>query len=309
MPARRRCRSAGLAWLLSLGNPARVPLMMVAINLLGIAAIGALSSALSNRLALPAFVPWAVVLWPGFYVALRRDTCEIVSTALLLAALLCYARGWHRRYALVGTLAVLARETTLPVFAGLALWDILQARQPGDARRRIAASICIFVLFAAWQVLLAVTWRSLPMLTGAAGNLGWPLVGVTQLLLDNLTGQRRWTGNPVISLWMRAAVVVSTSVLLGFCILVGSQLRAAIKNKNALGGPLSLSWLLLAAVMLSLAARSAWVEPFAYFRHFTECYVVGCLVLGASAYTPRLRLVNLSALAGLGSAALYLYLA
>jgi hypothetical protein len=45
-------------------------------------------------------------------------------------------------------------------------------------------------------------------------------------------------------------------------------------------GALAAGWLPVIALMSLLTAGGPWVDRNAYFRAFTECYVVGCLVLG-----------------------------
>jgi len=42
---------------------------------------------------------------------------------------------------------------------------------------------------------------------------------------------------------------------------------------------LAAGWLPIVALMSLLTADGPWIDQTAFFRAFTECYVVGCLVL------------------------------
>ena len=108
-----------LAWALSLGQPRLVPLALLLINLAGIAAIALFAARLTRRLELPALVPFAIMLWPGFVVTLTHDTTEILSTAFLMAALDRYFAGRLVALAVLGAIATLTRETSALVLGGL----------------------------------------------------------------------------------------------------------------------------------------------------------------------------------------------
>jgi hypothetical protein len=94
------------AWLLAFGRAAAAPWSLMAVNLLGMAAIGWFGRALAVRAGLAGWVPIAILLWPGFIVALTHDTTEILSEALVLAALVCRLRRQAAGCALLGVLAV-----------------------------------------------------------------------------------------------------------------------------------------------------------------------------------------------------------
>jgi len=42
---------------------------------------------------------------------------------------------------------------------------------------------------------------------------------------------------------------------------------------------LAAAWLPILALMSILSAEGPWVEPIAFLRTFTECWIVGCLLL------------------------------
>ncbi len=61
--------------------------------------------------------------------------------------------------------------------------------------------------------------------------------------------------------------------------MVATRIRATLSSRGDLA-PLGVSWLLIIGLMTLLT--SSWIDPTAYFRAFSECYVVGCLILGAA---------------------------
>lgn len=77
---------------------------------------------------------------------------------------------------------------------------------------------------------------------------------------------------------MRAIVLATSLAILAFCGFVLLMLRFAFQGAEGLR-PLAAGWLLTFALMSLLTAEGPWVDPIAYTRAFTECYVVGCLVV------------------------------
>ncbi len=78
----------------------------------------------------------------------------------------------------------------------------------------------------------------------------------------------------------RSVNLVATFGLAGFCCLVAVRLRGAMRR----GGDavaIATGWLPVAMLMSLLRAGDGpWVTPTEYGRAFSECWVVGCLVLG-----------------------------
>jgi hypothetical protein len=283
------------AWLLAFGRAAAAPWSLLAVNLLGMAAIGWFGRALAVRAGLAGWVPIAILLWPGFIVALTHDTTEILSEALVLAALVCRLRRQAVGCALLGVLAVLTREMTLLTFAGLLLWD---ARQSWLQRRmlpELAAGLAIPVPALIWHLFLASAWVTTPQDHMAVHNLGMPLFGIIDMLIACVTGARLWASSWAKDLVVRGIVLTTAPALLAFCGLVASRVGAVLRGPSVLA-PLALSWCLLAGLMSLMTDEGPWIDPAAYFRAFTECYVTGCLVLGCAgglrAVTPRWALAG-----------------
>jgi hypothetical protein len=270
-----------LAWAAAIGRPEAVPAALFGLNMLGIGAIAALASALAKTAGVSSMLVPAIVLWPGFLVCLTHDTAEITAAALMLGAILCYLQRWFFAYAIGASLATLARETTLPVFAGLLLYDVISARGP-HRKPAIAAGVLLFLPFAAWTVFLTAAWRAVPASQNLARNFGLlPFAGFARMLFDCMTGARAWAPRPLADLIVRGIVLATSLWLAGFACLVAARLPAVLRGASPLR-PLGAAWLLLAAMVALLSAGGPWVEPAGYLRATTEFYVVGCLVLAAS---------------------------
>ncbi len=288
-PAKRMTRVLYplLAWAASFGRAAAAAWAMFAVNLAGLSVIARLTARLASRWDMPAWVPWLVVAWPGFIVALTHDTTEIVSTAFLLGSVAAYLDRRLVAYAALAGCAVLTRETTLAVFAGMLLHAVVWRPVGGRARlAALAACAAPFVAFMAWRQVLAATFQEPPQAHGLAQDLGWPLLGAGRMLLACVTGARPWASTPLRDEGLRAYVLASAVPLLAFCSVVLARLPGCLRRGEI--AVVATAWLPAAALMTLLTAGGPWVDPDAYLRAFTECFVVGCLVLGLSRSAVRL---------------------
>ena len=114
-----------LTWLLSLGQHSLIPVMLVAVNIAAIGALGylgAMFAAEGGRHAL------AGLLLPGYFgliTSLSRDTAEPLAAVCLLAGLLAVRA---RRPVLAGALlayGALTRETVMVAVAALAIMRVI----------------------------------------------------------------------------------------------------------------------------------------------------------------------------------------
>ena len=268
-----------LSWMAALGNAALVPAAMFAVNLLGLAAIAVFSLRIAGRLNLPALTPLAVMLWPGFVVALTHDTTEIVSAALLLGALAAYLADRLVLYALLGALATLTRETGILMLAGILFLELFRVYDGrGRWRRANRALICLLALipFLAWREILHFLWSESPQEARAGHNIGWPMLGAATMLLDTLSGVRHYSPRRGLNIALRAYAFGTATWLLVWCGMTASRAAALLRMKQA--AAVAAGWLPVLALMSLLSAAGPWIDPTAYFRAFTECYVIGCLL-------------------------------
>lgn len=187
-----------LVWALSLGGrPDLVPAVLVIVNLLAIAGVGALGALFARQHGVAPL--WGVLLafYPGLLVSLAGDLAEPLAMLCALGGLLCAKRhrwGWA---ALLLSLAVLARETTALIavallVAGL-LARLLPAAEPRTARGyrisrdhwsgAVVAGGIPLVVALCWQLILLMRWGSLGILEAGTNNLGIPVAGLLASLV------------------------------------------------------------------------------------------------------------------------------
>lgn len=256
-----------LAWAASFGRPQLVPLALLVLNLIGVACIAAFAVRLTRRLALPALVPFAIVLWPGFLVTLTHDTTEILSAALILAALDCYFARRLVAFGVVGAFATLARETSVFVLGGLLVYEIASRNW-----RAMAACLGSILPFVIWRQLQSLFWATSTSSSSVAANIvTWPFLGILTAWSNMAFGHYVPFGG-LKGAVLRGYALVASAGLVAFSIQVVSRVRAAPKALVA-------AWVPTVALMSILTADGPWVEPIAFLRAFTECWVVGCLLL------------------------------
>jgi hypothetical protein len=245
------------------GRPEWVPAAMLIVNLAGLVAIAFFAARIARQLNLGWAFPIAVMLWPGLIITLARDLTEIVAAALLLAAIDSYLSRRMVLFTLFGAAATLTRETTLPFLLGVFLfegWLVWKAREPLKTAIFCAVAVVPNIV---WRVALAMLTEQ-PMLKTQLANADWPLLGYAKALVraQNFS-------------FFAMFVTISLLCLLVFLALVGVSI---IRRPEANG--VVVGWLLLALLMLCLAAGGGpLVEPIAYFRAFTECFMVGAIIL------------------------------
>jgi len=271
-----------LVWIAAAGHQAAVPVAMFLVNLAGLAAIAVFATTLTARLRLPAITPLAIMLWPGFLIALTHDTSEIVATALLLLALDAYFAKRLLAYCVLGALATLTRQTTLPILAGVACFEAVQAIQtprPATSWHRTLVCGLAMAPFLVWLAALHLTWG--PASSAGTNLLGWPFRGAAIMLRDTLIGAKHFVqaNRPGMDALVRVYVVESAAWLLAFCAVTATRIPFVLRLPNT--GALAAGWLPIFALMSMMTADGGWVDRTGYFRAFTECYVVGCLIIAA----------------------------
>lgn len=295
-----------LAWGVAFGQAAFVPASLFLVNLFGIGAIAFLAVRLTARLCLPTLTPLALVLWPGLIVSLTHDTTEIVAAALLLAALDAYFSERLFAYAALGALAALTREISGLFLAGVACFEGVRAVRllswTDGWRRTIIVGLAL-IPFVIWREALLDYWGQSPLAAAVKSDVTWPFLGIVEKLRGTLLG----TGHYGNNLALRGFELGSLGLLAAFCALVSVRLSAILRASSF--GVLAAGWLPVMLLMTMLLADGPLIGPQSYFRAFTECFVVGCLII---ALRPPARWVSQVMFAGcavgwLGACALSFY--
>jgi hypothetical protein len=277
-----------LARLVAGGQARAVPASLLVINLAGIFCLGWLAMRIARSRQWSLAIPLAIAAWPGLLIALTHDTTEILAAALLLGGI---ATWTERRFAIAALLfaaATLTRETSVLVITGLLLsagWRMARPRHAPRPWHEAGWSAAALVPFLGWRQYVTSLWRDAPQRHGVAHNAGWPLLGVIQTTVANLLGRAIGLAHQPRNLISRITALLSVIVLTWFCVRTA---RACVQLlRSPAHGGLAAGWLLVLALMTTLTANGPWVEPTAYFRAFTECWVLGWVMLGIAGRTPR----------------------
>jgi hypothetical protein len=276
-----------LVWMASCGQPALVPWMMVLVNLIGMGFIAYLAAIIVQHLGASAWMAALVIAYPGFFVALNRDTTEIVATVFGITALLSALNRSAWKAVVFASIAVLARETTLLYLLGFGIMALAIAWKD---KRYLSTDWVIYsvpaVVFIGWQLYLAYHWGKAPH-SGGVQDLGWPMLGLGQLVFNNLTGKIVYSPSFVMDLALRG-YTVSAALL---CVYIACLVIDSLSNQN---NPISLrlSWAAY-AILMAFLSNVIWLTPGEYLRAFTECYVIGALLL-IGARGPNMRRASIA---------------
>jgi hypothetical protein len=266
LPALRNVRwlSGGLAWLLSGGRRTGVPWALLAINLVAAIALGAAAGALARSSGRHAAWGLLLALYPGYAYTLTLDTSELLAGALLLTGLYAGRRQRWAPAAVLLSLAVLARDTTVAIPAGLAGGGayLLLRRRPGGLGP-LLTGITGLLVYAGWQVVQRVRFQAWPFVQSRKNNLSGPFVGLAKELSKDVPPHGGAAAFRLVSLVFLLAVIV-----------VGALAMRATTI------PLveRIAWIPAVVVVLTLNAF-LWSGATAFMRAGTEGYLLSVLVI------------------------------
>jgi hypothetical protein len=257
-----------LTWLVSLGQHFLVPIMLVAVNIAAIGALGylgALFAAAGERHAL------AGLLLPAYFgliTSLARDTAEPLAAVCLLAGLLAVRA---RRPVLAGVLlayGALTRETVMVAVAAMAIMRVvgMLRRQTRPGRDDLAWAVPA-VVFAAWQVVLKAATGSVPLLADGGRNAGAPFIAPLEALKHNLIhfNTHRFDQYDVWFLEMGVLAVFVIAALLAL-----PSTNVPVHERLAF---------VLYLVEICVVTPSTWGSLDADLRSFIEVYLLAAIIL------------------------------
>ncbi|MDT7537261.1 MAG: hypothetical protein QOI82_846 [Actinomycetota bacterium] len=272
-----------LAWLIDHPTPAGPALSLLAVNVLALLVGAYFAGRLLRRLG--GHAAWGALLVVSFatVIPLARDLTEPIAWAATLAGLELWLAGRRPWAALLFTLAVLARETSLLIPAGLGIWAVVQWLRARDRRALLTPAWLLLPLAVeiGWQLHLRSVWGELPVRTGKE-NVGTPFVGVVRTLVDVTDAK----AHPV---WEAERLAV-------LALLVWAAVRL---RRSTLPNGVRVAWALSALLALSLGG---WTYDVQFLRAVNEAIGLSLLVL-------LLDRALISRLMVLGASALSLYVA
>lgn len=260
-----------LTWLAALGHDSWVPVAMVVVNGLAIAAIAFLGAVAARQAGRHALWGLLVAAYFGFVFSVGRDTAEPVEAAFLIAGLLAYRR---RRPVLAGLLlafGALTRETVLVAVAALALTRLVELVR---RRARVGASDLAWVIppiaFVAWQVVVRAVIGVFPLTSDADRNLNPPFLGLYHGIKRHLTVivHGPFTAHAVPNeLWVLQVIVLGVVVVAAVRALPTTT--APVHERVAF---------VLYVLELGVLSPSIWLGM-VDLRSLDEVYVVAMLLL------------------------------
>jgi hypothetical protein len=256
----QRVVTPALAWVVVRLTSLEAAASLLLVNVLALLVAAYFAGRLVRRFG--AHAAWGVLLVGSFamVIPLARDLTEPVAWAATLAGLELWLAGRRPWAALLFTVAVLARETSLLVPAGLGIYALVGALR-GRTRAGWRAAAWLLVPLAVeigWQVHLGRVWGELPVRTGKE-NVGTPFLGVLRTLVD-LDDAR---AHPV---WE-----VERLAVLALIVWAGLRLW-----RSPLTGGVRAAWALAAVLALSLGG---WTYDAQFLRAINEAVGLSLLVL------------------------------
>jgi hypothetical protein len=265
-----------LTWLVSLGQHFLVPVMLVAVNVAAVAAIGYLGAIFARQGGRHAL--WGLLL-PGYFgliTSLSRDTCEPLGAACLLAGLLAL----RARRPLLATLflayGVLTRETVMVAVAAIAIVRVIgmlrRRQRPGRDDLPWVGPTAAFI---AWQAVVKAATGSLPILADSGRNAGTPFAAALEALRSNLGHVSTHQFNPY-DLWFLEIAILAAFTIAALCSLPATS--APLHERLAF---------VLYIFEIFIVTPSTWNSHNSDLRSFIEVYLLAVIILLG---TPRRNL-------------------
>lgn len=266
-----------LAWIFSLGQHQLVPVVLVALNLLGVAAMALLGGMFARESGRHALWGLAFAAYFGLVISVGRDTAEPLAEACMLGGLLAYRRGTTPMYLLATALftyGAITRETILYAPAAIAITRLIAI-----ARRRATPGLAdlTWVVPAVGYGLVEVAVHfvvkgEFPLLANSSRNLTVPFTALVDALKYDAAHINTAHLSPVdISLLEYATLAIF--ILAGLAVLFVTTAPAHER--------LAFVFFVL---QLGLLSSQIWTSTFGDGRSLIEPYLMALVLLLA---TPR----------------------
>jgi hypothetical protein len=266
-----------LAWIFSLGQHQLVPVVLVVLNLLGVAVIAMLGGMFARDAGRHALWGLAFACYFGLVISVGRDTAEPLAEACMLGGLLAYRRATTPMYLLATVLfawGAITRETILFAPAAIAVTRLIAM-----ARRRATpgpADLTWVVPAGAYGLVeLAVHFvvkGEFPLLANSSRNLTVPFTAMADALRYDVAHINTAHLSP-IDITLLEYATLAIFILAGMAVLA---LTTAPAHER-----LAFVFFVL---QLGLLSSQIWTSTFGEARSLIEPYLMALVLLVA---TPR----------------------
>ena len=173
-----------LAWLLSLGQHQLVPVVLVVINLLAVAAMAVLGGMFARESGRHALWGLAFAAYFGLVISVGRDTAEPLAEACMLGGLLAYRRDKYILTAGLFAFGAITRETILLAPAAIAVTRLIaMARRRTGPGLADLAWVVPAVAYGLLEVAVHVVVKGeFPLLANSSRNLTVPFTALVDAL-------------------------------------------------------------------------------------------------------------------------------
>jgi hypothetical protein len=274
-----------LAWLVSLGQHGWLPVALVAVNVLALAAIGLVGAMIARDADRHALCGLLLAGYFGFCISIGCDLTEPLAAACLLGGVLAYRRQHPALAGLLFAYGSLTRETVMLVPLAIGLTRLIGACRGKARPARIDLAWCLpTIVFGTWQVILQTVTGTFILATSVGSNSGGglPFSGITDALLANLG--LLWPPTGAAYIWFLELATLAAFVLLAFA----SMRTAAVPGYEPVA-------FVAFSIELGVLSPDIWIGH-ADLRSIDEVYLFAVLILLGSA---RRRLGKLALAAGL----------
>jgi len=259
-----------LTWLVSFGDRALVPVMLVAVNVAAVGAIGWLGGILARRSGRHALAGLLAPAYFGLVTSLARDTAEPLAAACLLAGLLAIRARRPVLAAFLLAYGALTRETVMVAVAAIAavrIFGLLARHRPARPGRDDLPWLGPAAAFTAWQVVVRAATGSSTLLADGGRNVGTPFVGPFAALKTNLAhfDPRQFDQ---VDLWF-----LQLAVLALFAVAALACLRSTAAPAHE-----RLAFVLF-LVEICVVTPSTWHSLDSDLRSFIEVYLMAVIIL------------------------------
>jgi hypothetical protein len=263
-----------VAWFLSAGGHGMLlPLVLVVVNLAGVAAMAWLGGLLAQESGRHALWGLLFAAYFGLVISVGRDTSEPLADACLLGGLLAYR---HRRFALAALLIAYGVFTNEPVLVLPVALAVTRLRQMRRGRARPGPEDLAWVVPGFVYLLLQgvqdVVVRGTPGgVADASANLTWPFAALVTGLARDIQ-RMSWTRLGTYDYNLIEFLVLLAFVVAGFLVL-GST-TAPVHERAAFAG--------FVVVELVCASGEFWSSVFGEGRTYIDAYLMAVVLLLAT---------------------------
>jgi len=266
-----------LAWIFSLGQHQLVPVVLVVVNLFGVAAMAMLGAVFARQAGRHALWGLLFVAYFGLVISVGRDTAEPLAETCMLGGLLAYRRGGSRMYVLAAALfavGAITRETILLAPAAIAVTRLIaiarRRENPGLADLTWVAPAAVYGLVEV-AVHFAVKGE-FPLLANSNRNLTVPFTATVDALKYEFANINTSHLSP-IDIALLEYATVGIFILAGLAVLFVTTAPAHER--------LAFVFFVL---QLGLLSSQIWNSTFGDGRSLIEPYLLALVLLIA---TPR----------------------